>query len=197
MSQQAYYERSLSVEVYPHLRIALEVVDASLPMVAVDIGCGAGRDTVFLAERGFTVYAYDKSDAAIARLSETGRIYLNETLFPQVCSFEQYEYPESTLVSACSSLFFCNPGFFPLAWRNITRSLLRGGVFCGHFMGENDSWAKKEGGDLTIHARSELEELFRRDFKIVDIYEHDAEGMTLLGRKKRWHTYSVVAQKIV
>ncbi|PMR75826.1 class I SAM-dependent methyltransferase [Billgrantia endophytica] len=196
MSEQVYYERSLGAEVYPHLKMALDVVDASLPKVSVDVGCGAGRDALFLAERGFTVYAYDKSDAAIACLSKMGGSYLNETLFPQVCSFEKFEYPESSLISACSSLFFCNPELFSLAWMNITRSLLSGGVFCGHFMGLNDSWAKMERGDLTIHTRAELEELFECDFNIIDIYEHDSEGVTLLGRKKHWHTYSVVAQKI-
>ncbi|WP_018917273.1 class I SAM-dependent methyltransferase [Vreelandella zhanjiangensis] len=196
MSEQTYYQRSLGVEVYPHLKMALEVVDTSLPKVAVDAGCGAGRDALFLLERGFTVHAYDKSDAAIARLREKGQLHLDRTLFPQVCSFEYFAYPESSLINACSSLFFCYQERFATAWMNIARSLLKGGVFCGHFMGPNDSWVKMGHGDLTVHSKAELNELFARDFKILDIHEHDAEGMTLLSKQKHWHTYSVVAQKI-
>jgi SAM-dependent methyltransferase len=197
MSEQVYHERSLAVDVYPHLKMALEVIDISLPKVAVDVGCGAGRDALHLLENGFTVHAYDKSDAAIARLKELCHHYLNEKLFPQVCSFDQYEYPRSSLVSACSSLFFCPPEHFSYAWFKITQSVLPGGVFCGHFMGSNDSWAKMARGDLTVHTRSDLEKLFRHTFEIVDVYEHNSEGMTLVGKKKHWHTYSVVAQKII
>lgn len=72
MSEQIYLEKSLSVAVYPPLKRALGVVDTTLPMVAVDAGCGAGRDVLFMVEHGYTVHAYDKSDAAIARLEEVG-----------------------------------------------------------------------------------------------------------------------------
>lgn len=197
MSEKTYYERSLNVDVYPHLRMALDIVDVSLPKVAVDVGCGAGRDALFLVERGFKVHAYDRSDAAIARLSEMGSMYLNEKLFPKVCSFEKFEYPRSSLVCACSSLFFCDPGVFSRVWGSIARSLLSGGVFCGHFMGPNDSWAKMKRGDLTVHTVEELQDLFGRDFRVMDIHEHDSAGKTLLGKEKHWHTYSVVAQKII
>ncbi|MBD3896889.1 class I SAM-dependent methyltransferase [Halomonas sp. ML-15] len=197
MSEQVYHERSLAVDVYPHLKMAIDVIDTPLPKVAVDAGCGAGRDTLHLAESGFTVHAYDRSDAAIARLEEVCHIHLNENVFPRVCSFDRFEYPHSSLISACSSLFFCPPKLFPIAWMKITQSLVLGGVFCGHFMGPNDSWARTERGDLTIHTRDELHNIFDRGFKMIDVYEHSSEGMTLAGRKKYWHTYSVVAQKIV
>ncbi|EXJ11430.1 hypothetical protein [Nitrincola nitratireducens] len=53
MSEQVYYQRSLAADVYPHLKMALELIDVSMPKVAVDVGCGAGRDALFLAESGF------------------------------------------------------------------------------------------------------------------------------------------------
>lgn len=195
MSEQIYHERSLEVEVYPHLKTALELIDPLLPKVAVDVGCGAGRDALFLVDRGFTVYAFDKSEAAIASLMGRGRS--SERLLPQVCSFENYEYPKSSLVNACSSLFFCKPELFSRTWDGISQSLVSGGVFCGHFMGPDDSWAKLGRGDLTIHTRSALEELFGGSYEIIDVCEHNSEGVTLVGRKKHWHTYSVVAQKII
>lgn len=197
MSEKIYYERSLAVDVYPHLKMALDLIDISLPKVAVDVGCGAGRDALHLAEIGFTVHAYDKSDVAITRLKELCPLHLNEMLFPEVCTFDQFEYPRSSLVSACSSLFFCPSELFPHAWLKITQSILHGGVFCGHFMGPNDSWAKMARGDITVHTCANLDELFKHTFRIVDVYEHNSEGTTLVGKKKHWHTYSVVAQKII
>ncbi len=196
VSDQEFYKRSLSVEVYPHLKMAFQFVDASLPKVAVDVGCGAGRDALYMVEQGYKVYAYDRSEAAILTLSENARTSLGNTLFPQVSTYEQYEYPTSSLICACFSLFFCNPKLFAIAWSNINRSLLSGGVFCGHFMGPNDSWVKI-GGDLTIHSRIEVEDLFHDGFEIINIFEHNAEGAALLGTPKHWHTYSVIARKII
>jgi len=197
MREQQYLEKSLSVDVYPPLKRALGVVDTTLPRVAVDAGCGAGRDALFLMEHGYTVHAYDKSDVAIARLEEVGGRYINQTLISQVCSFERFVYPKTALINACSSLFFCDPGLFASAWQNLTRSLLKGGVFCGHFMGPNDTWAKMGRGDLSIHTYSDIQALFKDQFKVIDIVEHNTEGTTLLGKSKHWHIYTVVAQKVI
>ncbi|MFG6179508.1 hypothetical protein ACGTN6_19900 [Halomonas sp. THAF12] len=42
-----------------------------------------------------------------------------------------------------------------------------------------------------------MEELFGGGYEVVDVYEHNSEGSTLVGRKKHWHTYSVVARKVI
>ncbi|MFG6179726.1 hypothetical protein ACGTN6_21075, partial [Halomonas sp. THAF12] len=77
-----------------------------------------------------------------ARLIELRPVGSREKLFPQVCSFEGFKYPKASLISACSSLFFCDPVLFSRVWDGISQSLMPGGVFCGHFMGPDDSWAK-------------------------------------------------------
>lgn len=93
MSEQMYLEKSLNADVYPPLKRALDLVENSLPKVAVDAGCGAGRDALFLLEHGYTVHAYDQSDTAISRVREVGGQYLDKTLFPKVSSFDQFVYP--------------------------------------------------------------------------------------------------------
>lgn len=196
MSDAIYHERSLKEKVYPHLRMAIELVDPLLPKIAVEAGCGAGRDALFLVDHGFTVYAFDKSEVTIAKLHEMGQAHVDEKLFLRACSFEKFEYPKSSLISACSSLFFCHPTLFPEAWNNISKALLPGGIFCGHFMGPDDSWAKLDRGDLTIHTQADMKKLFDSNYEIIDVYEHNFEGITLVGKKKHWHTYSVVARKI-
>ncbi|UWN49630.1 Tellurite methyltransferase [Alcanivorax sp. ALC70] len=195
MSRSGYYDRSLQVAIYPHLKKALRCADASLPKIAVDAGCGVGRDALFLVGKGYEVHAFDANAEAIARLKDSAGGLASTMLFPRVCSFENFEYPRSSLISACSSLFFCHPDAFPTAWEKMSDSLMKDGLFCGHLMGPNDSWASMGRGDLTVHSRSELEGLFAGNFDVLDIHEHDAEGRTLLGRTKRWHTYSVLARK--
>lgn len=86
---------------------------------------------------------------------------------------------------------------FSGAWQSLTNSLLKGGVFCGHFMGPNDTWAKMGRGDLSIHSYADIQALFNDQFQIIDIAEHNTEGKTLLGKSKHWHVYSIVTQKIV
>lgn len=195
MNKSGYYDRSLEVDVYPHLKVALKSAAPSLPKVAIDAGCGAGRDALFLIEEGYEVHAFDVSEEAIARLENSATDLVDSVLFPEVCSFEDFEYPCSSLINACSSLFFCHPDAFPSAWEKMSESLMKDGLFCGHFMGRNDSWASMGRGDLTVHSRDELEGLFAGNFDVLDIREHDAEGRTLLGETKRWHTYSVLARK--
>ena len=40
MSEHVYYERSLAVDVYPHLKMAIDLIDSSLPKVALAVVLG-------------------------------------------------------------------------------------------------------------------------------------------------------------
>jgi len=50
----------------PNGRLVAEVADL-VPGRALDVGCGEGADTIWLAGRGWTVTAIDVSDVAVAR----------------------------------------------------------------------------------------------------------------------------------
>jgi 2-polyprenyl-3-methyl-5-hydroxy-6-metoxy-1,4-benzoquinol methylase len=39
----------------------------------LDLGCGIGRNSLYLAENGFDVYAYDLSESGLARLTAEAR----------------------------------------------------------------------------------------------------------------------------
>jgi hypothetical protein len=76
-------------------------------------------------------------------------------------------------LSGLCILFFCHPALFAGAWQSLTNSLLKGGLFCGHFMGPNDTWAKMGRGDLSIHAYADIQALFNYQFQIIDMVEHN------------------------
>jgi 2-polyprenyl-3-methyl-5-hydroxy-6-metoxy-1,4-benzoquinol methylase len=68
-----------------------EIVDPELPIVSelfatncvftiLDLGCGTGRHSIFLAKEGFNVYGFDQSENAIKRakeLTESKKLHVN------------------------------------------------------------------------------------------------------------------------
>ena len=48
--------------------VAVAVAEAAAPPRAVDLGCGKGRDAVYLASRGWSVLVVDRQRASSSRL---------------------------------------------------------------------------------------------------------------------------------
>ncbi|WP_081192845.1 class I SAM-dependent methyltransferase [Halomonas sp. BC1] len=195
MSHGTYYERSKQLNIYPHLRESVERLPGELPRTAIDMGCGAGRNALFLVEHGYRVHAFDHHPLAIERLQEEGKAHLGLSLFTSQARFDEFEYPPASLITACMSLFFCHPDVFPTVWHRLTQSLSSGGMFCGHFMGPDDTWAQDESRHLTIHTPATLSTLFADDYHVITLQEQSRAGMTLMGKNKHWHTYSAILQK--
>src|SRR5438093_6357094 len=83
---------------------------------AVDLGCGAGIDTVAMLERGWRVLATDAEEKAIALLRERVPPSLDPRLRTRVARMEDLELPQVDLVWAGFSLFFCPPERFEDVW---------------------------------------------------------------------------------
>lgn len=64
-----YSERDAMWSGRPNGRLVAEVADLA-PGRALDVGCGEGADTIWLAQRGWTVTAIDISDVALGRARE-------------------------------------------------------------------------------------------------------------------------------
>ncbi|WP_404465953.1 class I SAM-dependent methyltransferase [Vreelandella aquamarina] len=195
MNHDTYYKRSKQLDIYPHLRDSVELLPSELPKIAIDMGCGSGRNALFLVEYGYRVHAFDHHPLAIERVQESGKAHFGTSLFTCHARFDQFEYPSASLITACMSLFFCHPGVFPTVWKKLTQSLSSGGIFCGHFMGPEDTWARDESLHLTIHTSSMLSSLFADDYHLIALQEKAEAGTTLMGKNKDWHTYSVILQK--
>ncbi len=56
-------------------------------------------------------------------------------------SFSSFRYPKASLVVADASLFFCPKSEFEGVWRSIFECLYPNGVFCGSFLGLQDTMA--------------------------------------------------------
>jgi SAM-dependent methyltransferase len=160
-------------------------------LVAVDLGCGDGTETLELLRRGWTVLAVDGSPEGIARLRKSVPPTDRERLSTRVAPFSEVELPTSDLVYAGLSLPFCGPNEFDEVWRQITSAIRPRGLFAGHFFGPHDTWSGTS--DMTFHTRAEVEALLA-DFEIEGLREQDDDGEAVSG-PKHWHVFHVIARK--
>ncbi len=191
----------------PTLLAALQHFDAEPSdheRLAVDLGCGTGRDTFELLRRGWRVLAIDAQEEAIQRLRRSGELVSSDRLETQVADFETARWPTAELVNASYALPFCPPGNFAGLWERITTSLPSRGRFCGQLFGDRDEWASvpvtptaewtPPRNAMTFLTRSEIDELLG-DYAIEELIEIDEDGPTATGPDKHWHLFHIVARK--
>jgi len=156
---------------------------------ALDLGCGAGRDTRFLLEQGFMVTAVDNDPHAIALLVDLPQNHLRVVR----SSFEAFDFGTYDLVNAHFALPFLPMEHFQLVFVRIKQALHAGGIFVGQFFGVNDEW-NTTGNQMTfltrVQAESELKGL-----KVLEFREEDVDSHVADGTPKHWHVFHIIAKK--
>jgi trans-aconitate methyltransferase len=187
-----YYQKILNQPHRPNVENAVNLLKLE-SKVALDIGCGIGRDSHFLLEQGFNVHAFDSHEDAVktclTRFEGHKRFSISQ------CCFTKFDYPQCSLVIANASLFFCPDESFEQVWTKIDSALQPGGIFCGDFLGVKDSWVASEmHPNITALTKKEVESLFA-DYELISLNERDEDGTTVVGSPKHWHMFSVTARK--
>lgn len=190
MADRLYYDRTQGAPPWPELLKALELLGRT-DGLAIDLGCGAGRDSLELLRRGWQVLAVDKAAEALERL----QAQLDPAWAPRLqtrCEpFEHTELPAAHLVNSAFALPFCAPAHFPGLWQRIERALAGGGLFCGNLLGERDDWA---GPEVCTFTRTQLDALLA-GWEVLHLEEIDRDGTTARGRTKHWHLYGLIARR--
>lgn len=175
---------------------AFAAPDPADPPLAIDLGCGDGRDTAELLTRGWRVWAQDASDEGLRRLrarpecaaaEQDGRLRIVYT------DFESLSLPEgATLVNASFSLPFCPPDHFPSLWAAIDAAIPPAGRFSGQLFGDRDDWATLE--DRTHLTRAQTLALFDQ-FVLERFIEEDRPSRHTGEAHKHWHVFHIIARK--
>lgn len=159
---------------------------------AIDIGCGAGNDTIYLIENNWNVIAIDGTDVE-KMIRNNLKEDKQKNLTFQLQKFENLKLTKCDLIVANYSLPYCNPTYFYTMWEEITNNIALNGFFIGNFFGHNFQW-KTEEDKKTELDKDELIELFK-DFDILEFKEIEEDKPTALGKMKHWHIFEVVAKK--
>jgi len=171
--------------------LLLEVLDSfELPGEAVDLGCGAGIDTLAMLERGWQVFATDAEDEAIQRTRGRVPPELQLRLQTLVTPMEDVELPAANLVWASFSLFFCDTPRFADVWASIGRAIVPGGRFAGQLLGDRDTWAPDE--DISAFSEAQARALF--DGWTLERFEEEENDGEACDGPKHWHVFHVVAR---
>ena len=192
-----YYDTTKNRKIRPDLSLAISIV--RVPKIAIDCGCGAGADIQHLLSLGFKVYAFDIEDESISRCQSRFKNH-NDVILSK-SEFKAYTYPKSSLVIADASLFFCPINDFEIVWNKIYQCLYPDGVFCGSFLGPEDTMAGADYNrlafwpDTSVFEESQVRSLFD-NYKICRFTEHKSTGISPLGVSQDWHIFSVVAKKL-
>ncbi|MEX0876560.1 MAG: class I SAM-dependent methyltransferase [Phycisphaerales bacterium] len=163
------------------------------PRLAVDLGCGEGRDTAELLRRGWRVHAIDGHPEGIARLVSRDDLTDTAHLTMQLAPMESVPLPRCDLLNASFSLPFCLPDRFNDLWERIVTAINPGGRFAGQLFGDRDTWATIH--DRTHHTREQVEQLLA-PFAVETLKEEERDGQDCTGAGKHWHAFHIVARKV-
>ncbi len=187
---QAYYDAVRDRP--PRKTILTALNEFTTPGMAIDLGCGDGRDTIEMLRQNWAVLAIDKEPDAIARLLAHPNINTLQ-LTTQIIGFEDLQLTQQVnLINASFSLPFCSPDAFPSLWNQIYNSLVPDGRFCGHLFGNRDSWCDSEL--INCFTRPQIETLLK-PYQIELLEEEEHPGKTPLGEDRDWHIFHIVARK--
>lgn len=154
---------------------------------AIDIGCGAGNDTIHLLNNGFKVTAID-NEPQVKELLQN-RITDDKNLEIIIDDFSKVQLHKADLIFANFSLFFVKKDF-NLFLENVIKSINKKGFFVGNFLGPEDDWKKSKA----IVEKEELLNYFS-DFKIMYFSEEKYYQDTISKKNKFWHVYTIIAQR--
>lgn len=189
---EKYYENTANAN--PNYTVKKFIELNVKPGNAIELGCGAGRDTIYLIKNGWNVLAIDREDVSSRIQSKLNKEEVKKFKFSQQ-KFENIKLEKNNLVVANFSIPFCNKNNFKELWNKINNSILKDGYFVGNFFGNNDEW-KSTKEEMIFMTKKQVLELFE-NFEIIEIKEVEKDNLTGLGKMKHWHIFNVIAKKTI
>lgn len=155
---------------------------------SVDLGCGAGNETVYMIKKGINVTACDRQlnkELILNRLSdeEAEKINFIESDFINI------NIPKTQCICSFFSIPFCNPKEFNNLWNKIYNAIDNEGYFVGQLFENRDAWSTNE--DINTFTIEKTKQLLEK-YKILNFKEFE---FVRKSDNKKWHFYNIIAKK--
>jgi tellurite methyltransferase len=161
--------------------------------MAVDLGCGAGRDARELLRAGWRVLAVDREQTAVEALVAATPADDRPRLETAVADLSSFEIPACDLVNASVSLQLLDADAYARTFERIAAALAPGGRFSGLLYGDRDESASDPG--ITCPAPDAIR-AWLAGFEIESWLEREEDGKMALGDPHHIHLVEVVARRL-
>ena len=125
---QKYYDNTEAEKPRKNVKYFIEKIKCN-PEKAIELGCGAGNDTVYLIKNGWNVLAIDREDVSKRIEKRLNNEELKKFRFQQQ-NFETIQLEKSNLLVANYCIPFCNKNNFKEFWQKIIDSILPNRILC-------------------------------------------------------------------
>jgi cyclopropane fatty-acyl-phospholipid synthase-like methyltransferase len=155
---------------------------------ALDLACGAGRNTIYLAKQGFSVDALDIAKVALDTLSkELKKQNLEDMVNIQLCDLDDYEIKKDAYDLVLMFNFLDRK-----LLEKSKQSLSKDGIYIVETYMVDETNEKKNSLRSNMLEKEELKEIFSDGFEIVFYEEFENEAHELYRMKKQM----IVARKL-
>lgn len=128
-----YYKNTKNA--LPHKNVQKVLEMDIIPGNAIDLGCGAGRDTIYLIKNGWNVLAIDREDTKGLIEEKINKNELGKLRF-SLQDFQNVELENNSLLVSNFSIPFCGKKYFKEFWNKIEESIEKGRIFCWELFSE-------------------------------------------------------------
>jgi methyltransferase type 12 len=128
-----YYKNTKNA--LPHKNVQKVLEMHIIPGNAIDLGCGAGRDTICLIKNGWNVLAIDKEETKGLVEEKLNENELKNFRF-SLQNFQNVELENNSLLVSNFSIPFCGKKYFKEFWNKIEESIEKGRIFCWELFSE-------------------------------------------------------------
>lgn len=132
---QNFYEKTKDAQPHDNVKKINEMIEKK--GIAIDLGCGSGRDTIFLLKNNWKVISIDRADTKTIIEERLNEKEMKNLSF--MCqNFENIKLQPCDLLVSNFSIPFCSKNYFKDFWTEIQKNINKGRIFCWEFL-----WIKR------------------------------------------------------
>ncbi len=161
----------------------VQIIDQIKGDKVLEIACGTGRNSIFLAQKGFNIDALDISEVALEHLNSKGFANIKT----KIVDLEEYTPEQNSYDLIVKTNYLERKLIAPLL-----KALKEDGIILIEtYMDHPDNQKQSSNPDFLLK-KGELKSFFNDDFQIIEYEEFNNEDYEIFKMRKQ----SIIAKKI-